>query len=61
MCIRELPVPHQTRDQISLITDRVLGDLVMSCLRLDPGERPNMVEVISELEQWNKKVKNAIS
>ncbi|KAJ7319163.1 hypothetical protein OS493_036676 [Desmophyllum pertusum] len=51
MCIRELPVPHQTRDQISLITDRVFGDLVTSCVRQDPAERPNMAEVISELEE----------
>ena len=55
MCIRELPVPHQTRDQISLITDRAFRDLVMSCVRQDPGERPKMAEVISELEQMEQK------
>lgn len=55
MCIRELPVPHQSRDQISLITDRVFRDLVMSCVRQDPGERPNMAEVISELGQMEQK------
>ena len=55
MCIRELPVPHQTRDQISLITDRDFRDLVMSCVRQDPGERSNMAEVISELERMERK------
>ncbi|XP_078367513.1 uncharacterized protein LOC144651443 isoform X2 [Oculina patagonica] len=55
MCIRELPVPHQTQDQISLIKDRVFKDLVTSCVRQDPVERPNMAEVISELEKLEQK------
>lgn len=48
-------MPHQTLDQISLITDRGFRDLVMNCVRKEPGERPNMAEVISELEQMEQK------
>ena len=55
MCIQELPVPHQTQAQISMITDQVLRDLVLSCVSEDPGERPTMAEVISRLEQIEPK------
>ena len=51
MCIRELPVPRQTEDQISLIKDEVLRNLVTSCARQDPEERPKMAEVTEKLEQ----------
>ena len=51
MCIRELPVPRQTEDQISLIKDEVLRNLVTSCAQQDPEERPKMTEVIGKLEQ----------
>lgn len=51
MCIRELPVPHQIEDQISMVTDQTLKNLVISCIRKDPKERPSMAEVICELEQ----------
>lgn len=51
ICIRELPVPHQTEDQVSLIKDEVLRNLVKSCVRQDPEERPKMAEVIGKLEQ----------
>ena len=54
MCIRELPVPHQTEAQISMITDQVLRYLVSSCVAEDPGERPTMAEVISRLEEINQ-------
>lgn len=51
MCIRELPVPQKTDTQIFLMTDQDLRDLVMSCVRDKPKERPNMAEVLRELEQ----------
>lgn len=54
MCIRELPVPNQTEDQISLIQDGVLRDLVTSCVRQDPEERPKMAELVRKLEEMEQ-------
>ncbi|XP_048577934.1 uncharacterized protein LOC5513787 isoform X1 [Nematostella vectensis] len=51
MSIRELPVPQQTREQVSLITNGVLRELVMRCLKTSPEARPSMSEIITLLEQ----------
>ena len=58
MCIRELPVPNETQEQLSMIEDQVLRDLVTSCVRQEPGERPTMAEVITILEQVEPEIKN---
>ena len=58
MCIRELPVPNHTQEQISMIADQVLRDLVTSCVRQEPGERPTMAEVITVLEKVEPEIKN---
>ena len=50
MCIRELPVPERIEAQISVMTDQDLRELVRSCVREDPGERPSMAEVLVKLE-----------
>ena len=44
-------MPQKTDTQIFLMTDQDLRDLVMSCVRDKPKERPNMAEVLRELEQ----------
>ena len=58
MCIRELPVPNETQEQVSMIVDQVLKDLVTSCVRQEPGERPTMAEVITVLEKMEPEIKN---
>lgn len=50
MCIRELPVPERIEAQISVMTDQDLRELVRSCVREDPKERPSMAEVLVKLE-----------
>ena len=50
MCIRELPVPERFEAQISIMTDQDLRELVRSCVRDDPKERPSMTEVLVKLE-----------
>ena len=50
MCICELPVPERMEAQISVMTDEDLRELVRSCVRKDPKERPSMVEVLLKLE-----------
>ena len=44
-------MPQKTDTQVFLMTDQDLRDLVMSCVRDKPKERPNMAEVLRELEQ----------
>ena len=58
MCIRELPVPNHTQEQISMIADQVLRDLVTSCVRQEPGQRPTMAEAITVLEKVEQEIKN---
>ena len=50
MCICELPVPERMEAQISVMTDEDLRELVRSCVRKDPKERPSMAEVLLKLE-----------
>lgn len=50
MCICELPVPERMEAQISFMTDEDLRELVRSCVRKDPKERPSMAEVLLKLE-----------
>ena len=58
MFIRDLPVPNETQEQVSMIADQVLRDLVTSCVRQEPGERPTMAEVITVLEKVEPGIKN---
>ena len=50
MCIRELPHPHEIRNQIGRVSDGTLRRLIMRCVKRNPEERPTTSEVISELE-----------
>ena len=51
MCIRELPVPQQSQEQIGLVTNGVLRELVMRCVMRAPDARPTMNDVITVLTQ----------
>ena len=54
MCIQTFP-DYQNRElQIAQMTNQVLQDLVRRCVWYDPTERPDMTEIISTLEEFNK-------
>ena len=52
MCIRELPDPGRRNEQVEMMTSGVFQDLVRRCLPSDRNLRPNMEEIIDELEQF---------
>ena len=49
MCIRELPVPGHTYEQIRLITNAHLRELVQRSTNGTPENRPSMAEVLTAL------------
>ena len=51
MCIRELPDPQQIDQQIVLVTNGVLGELIMRCVEWHPESRPAISDVIAVLTQ----------
>ncbi|KAL9975229.1 hypothetical protein ACROYT_G012363 [Oculina patagonica] len=51
MCIRELPDPERRDQQIAMVENRLLRALVRRCVQTEPGARPNMEEIIEELEE----------
>ena len=52
MCTRELPNVDRRDEQVAMMTNRVFQNLVRRCLQRDPDDRPNMEEIIEELEQF---------
>ena len=51
MCIWELPDPQQREKQISRMGNhRQFQEIVVWCLQIEPGLRPNMEHIIDELE-----------
>ena len=51
MCIRELPDPERRDQQIVMVTNSLLRALVRRCVQREPAARPNMEEIIEELEE----------
>ena len=51
MCIRELPDPERRDQQIAMVTNSVLRSLIRGCVQREPLMRPNMEEIIEELEE----------
>ena len=49
-CIRKLPDPQRRMQQIAMVTNGVLRALIRRCLHLEPKARPDMEEIIEELE-----------
>ena len=50
MCIRELPDPERREQQVALVTNHVFQGLVRRCITKDPKGRPNMEEIIDDLD-----------
>lgn len=53
MCIRQLPIPEERDKQVAQVTNNAFRDLILSCLKTDPEQRPSMEQVIEKLEQFN--------
>lgn len=51
MCIRELPDPERRDQQIAMVTHSLLRALIRGCVQQEPAARPNMEEMIEELEE----------
>ena len=51
MCIREMPDPERREEQVLLVRNRLFRNLVRQCLHADPAMRPDMAQIIQELEQ----------
>ena len=50
MYIQELPDPERRDHQIAMVTNRQLRALIQRCLQSEPQARPNMEDIIGELE-----------
>ena len=50
MCIRELPDPKQREEQVALVTNHVFRGLIRRCIQEKPEARPNMEEIIDDLD-----------
>ncbi|XP_068754257.1 eukaryotic translation initiation factor 4 gamma 1-like isoform X2 [Montipora capricornis] len=51
MCIREMPDPERREEQVLVVKNRNFRNLVRQCLEADPAMRPDMAQIIQELEQ----------
>ena len=51
MCVQELPDPQRRNQQIAMVTDHVLRALIRRCVQTEHESRPNMEEIIEELEE----------
>ena len=63
MCIRELPDPGRRKEQVRLVRSPALRKLVLECLQTDPAERPDMAQIIQEIETFkgSKICKSSVS
>ena len=50
-CIRVLPDPERRGEQIAMVKNSVLRALIRGCVQREPAARPNMEEIIEELEE----------
>ena len=51
MCLQELPDPERRDQQIAMVINSLLRALARRCLEREPAARPNMEEIIEELEE----------
>ncbi|XP_068685836.1 uncharacterized protein [Montipora foliosa] len=51
MCIGEMPDPERREEQVLLVRNRLFRNLVRQCLQADPAMRPDMAQIIQELER----------
>ena len=52
MCITEQPQPERRVRQIAQVTNDGFRNLVSQCVHEEPGVRPNMEQIINQLEQF---------
>ncbi|XP_068721135.1 probable serine/threonine-protein kinase DDB_G0271682 [Montipora capricornis] len=52
MWIQEMPDPERREEQVLLVRNRFFRNLVRQCLQADPAMRPDMAQIIQELEQY---------
>ena len=50
MCTQKLPDPDQREEQMSQVTNQEFKSLIQRCVQPNPGQRPDMQEITSELE-----------
>ena len=53
MCIRDMPDPTRRKEQVILVRNGFFRNLVRQCLQADPAMRPDMAQIIQELEQFD--------
>ena len=51
MCIHEKPDPDRRNEQIHRVRNHVFRNGVRACLQVDPAERPDMAQIIQEIEK----------
>ena len=52
MCIREMPDPGRRDEQVRLVRSPASRKLVRECLQTHPAERPDMEQIIQEIETF---------
>ena len=63
MCsFKQFPDPQKRLAQVNMVRDHGLRELVRRCLKTNPRERPDMTEIISELERlrWNRQLGHSL-
>ena len=53
MCIRETPEPDRRDKQVHMVKIPVIQALIWRCVQLAAEDRPDMEEIIVELEKLN--------
>ena len=53
MCIREMPEPDRRDNQVRLVKIPVIQALIRRCVQSAAEDRPDMEEIIVELEKLN--------
>ena len=51
MCVGELPDPQQREAQISRMELPRFQEIAERCVQIEPGERPNIEEIIDDLDK----------
>ena len=52
MCIREMPDPERRKQQVLLVRNHVFRNEVHACLQVDPAKRPDMAQIIQEIQKF---------
>ena len=52
MCIWEMPDPERRNQQVLLVKSHIFRNLVHECLKANPVERPEMSQIIQEIQRF---------